>query len=87
MLRLWYFVLKLGVCLKHSAVFWLIGGMPKSLCNHELSVVIFIVVIVIVIIICDQFSFTHTKSKNVPSLHVVSLSYNFTSTKVHFCMY
>ena len=36
---------------------WLIGGMPKSLCNHELSVIF---VIVGVITICDQFSYTHT---------------------------
>ena len=63
--------------------FWLIGRMPKSLCNHELSVVI----VIIVIVICGQFSYTHTKSKKVPSLHVVALSYNFTSTKVNFCMY
>ena len=59
---------------------WLFDGMPKSLCNHELSVVI-------VTVICDQFSYTHTKSKKVSSLHVVALSYNFTSMKVHFCMY
>ena len=30
--------------------FWLIGGMPKSLCNHELSVII------VVIIICGQLN-------------------------------
>ena len=64
--------------------FWLIGGMPKSLCNHELSVII---VGIVIVIICDQFSYTHTKSKKVPSLHVVALSYNLTSMKVHFCMY
>ena len=33
--------------------------MPKSLCNHEMSVVV-------VVVICDQFSYTHTKSKKVP---------------------
>ena len=52
----------------------------KDICSHELSVV----VVVIVVIICDQFSYKHTKSRKVPSLHVVALSYNFTSTKVHF---
>ena len=70
--------------------FWLIGRMLKSLCNHELSVVIIIIVVTVIIItvivICDLFSYTHTESKKVPSLHVVALSYNFTSTKVHFCM-
>ena len=43
--------------------FWLIGRMQKSICNHELSVII--------VIICDQFSYTNTKSKKVSSLHVV----------------
>ena len=43
--------------------------MPKSLCNHELSI--------IVIVVCDQFFYTHTKSKKVPSLNIVALSYNF----------
>ena len=38
---------------RHIVGFWLIGGMPESLYNHELSVII-------VIIICDQFSHTHT---------------------------
>ena len=46
----------------HSSIYWLIGRMPKRICNHELS-------IVIVIIVCDQFSYTNTKSKKVPSLH------------------
>ena len=30
--------------------FWLIGGMLKSLCNHELSGVI---VVVVIVIVCD----------------------------------
>ena len=51
-------------------------GMPKSLCNHELSVIVVVVI-----------SYTYTKSKKVPSLHVVALSYNFPSMKVHFCIY
>ena len=62
--------------------FSLIGGMLKSLCNYELSVII-----VVVIVTCDQLSYTHNKSKKVPSLQVVALSYNFTSMKVHFCIY
>ena len=49
--------------------------MPKSLCNHELSVII------VIVVICEQF-YMHTKSKKDPSLHVVALSYKFTSTKV-----
>ena len=53
--------------------------MLKSLCNHKLAVIV--VTIVIVVAICDQFSYIHTKSKKVPSLHVVALSYNFTSMK------
>ena len=60
--------------------------MPMSLCNHELSVIIVIVVVVVVVvvIICDQFSYSHIKSKKVPSLHVVVLSYNFSSKKFIF---
>ena len=53
--------------------------MPKSLYNHELSVII--------VIICDQFSYTDTKSMKVPSLHVVVLSYNFNIYESSFCMY
>ena len=64
-----------------SQSFWLIGRMPKSLCSYEVSVII---VIGVNIIICYQFSYTHTKSKNVPSLHVVALSYNFISMKFIF---
>ena len=43
----------------HSTIsaFWLFGGMPKSLCNHELSIII---VTIVVIVICGQFSYTHT---------------------------
>ena len=60
--------------------FWLIGRVPNSFSNHELSVIV--VIIVIFIIVCDQFSYTHTESKKVPPLHVVALSYNFISRKV-----
>ena len=59
-----------------GSLFWLIGRMQKSLCNHELFVII------VIVMICDQFSYT--KSKKVPSLHVVALSYNFISMKAHF---
>ena len=56
----------MGTSIKEAPLcnyFWLIGGVPKSLCNHELSVIVVIIVsIVIVVIICDQFSYTHTKS-------------------------
>ena len=45
------------------------------------------IVFIVIVVICDQFSYTHTESEKVPSLTVVALSYNFTSTKVHFCMY
>ena len=38
--------------LNESLPYWLIGRMPKSLCNHELSFII----VVVVIIICEQFS-------------------------------
>ena len=37
---------------RQELAFWHIGRMLKSLCNHELFVIVFI-------IICDQFSYTH----------------------------
>ena len=39
---------------KDASHFWLIGGILKSLCNHELSV------IAVVIVVCDRFSNIHT---------------------------
>ena len=44
---------------RHFCSFWLVGRMPKSQGNHELSVII----VSIVIFICDQFSYTHTICK------------------------
>ena len=73
-------------CLERTD-FWLIGRTPKSLCNHELSVIIIVIIVVsVVVVICDQLSqviWLSLNTKDVPSLHVVTLSYSFTSTKVH----